>query len=76
MLDGTPVTQTDGHPAWKGPGIDLFDLRINLETHLVGQVHQTWIGYLSAGKLLRTGVAVCRGYRHTVFYVGLTQKCL
>jgi len=49
----------------------LLDVRINLEPHLVGQVHQTGISNPVAGELLGTGVAVCQGHRHTVFHVHL-----
>src|SRR5262249_23654243 len=71
MLDGTTITQTDGDPAWKGPGIDLFDLRIDLETHLVGQLHQAWVSDFVVGELLGTSIAFGEGHGHTVLDVHL-----
>jgi hypothetical protein len=67
MLDSATVTPADGHLAWQGPRIDLFDFRINLETHLVGQFRQTWIGNLVTGELLGTGVV---GARECAILVG------
>src|SRR5205823_3248894 len=71
LLDRPTISQANGHPTWEGPRIDLLDLRIDLEPHLVGQVHQTGISNLVTGELLRTGIAVCQGHGHTVFYVHL-----
>ena len=71
LLDRPTISQANGHPTWEGPRIDLLDLRIDLEPHLVGQVHQTWISNLVAGELLGTSVAVRQGNRYTVLHVHL-----